>query len=75
MRQFEHYGVYMIGEGEEEGRKNKSLYDPNNKGRSEQLNSFASDNEPVYAGERTGVAVRLQDPELGFGDPGILRDQ
>ena len=75
MRQLERYGVDMIVEGEEKGRKDKSLYDPNNKGRSEQLNSFASDNEPVYAGEHTGVAVRFRDPELGFGDSGILRDQ
>ena len=75
MRQFERFGVNMIVEGEEEGRKDKSLYDPNNKGRSEQVNSFASDNEAVYAGEHTGVAMRFRDSELGFGDPGILRDQ
>ena len=72
MRQFERFGVDMIVEGKEKGRKDKSLYDPKNEGRSEQLNSFASDNEAVYAGEQTGVAVRFRDPELGYGDAGIL---
>lgn len=65
LEDLEKMGVVMIEEGDTPGKKDKSIYDPANGIRSEQVRSISSDGEATYRGIKTGVIQRFHDPKLG----------